>query len=119
MPMDQLAANKVIQQSVVLPAPAEQLFAMFVNAATHAAITGAPVTIREKRGAKVEAFDGKLTGTVLAVQPPRQIVLAWRSMMFMQDDPDSLLILSFSPVGDEIELSAKDSQSAGGLKSES
>jgi hypothetical protein len=32
----------VISQSVVLPAPAEGLFAMYTDPAKHAAITGAP-----------------------------------------------------------------------------
>ena len=35
----------IISQSVVLPAPAESLFAMYTDPAKHAAITGAPVAI--------------------------------------------------------------------------
>ena len=35
----------VISQSVVLPAPSENLFAMYTDPVKHAAITGAPVAI--------------------------------------------------------------------------
>jgi hypothetical protein len=35
--------RSIISQSVVLPAPAERLFAMYIDSAKHAAITGAPV----------------------------------------------------------------------------
>ena len=35
--------RSIISQSVVLPAPSERLFAMYIDSAKHAAITGAPV----------------------------------------------------------------------------
>jgi len=40
----------VISQSVVLPAPAESLFAMYTDPAKHAATTGAPVAISVEPG---------------------------------------------------------------------
>jgi hypothetical protein len=39
----------IISQSVVLPAPAESLFAMYTDPAKHSAITGAPVAISIER----------------------------------------------------------------------
>lgn len=93
--------RNVIRQSVVLPASAEKLFEMYINPLTHQAITGAPVDIGEKRGSKFKAFDGALTGTILEVIEPRLIVKSWRSVNFMDEDPDSTLILSFASEGDE------------------
>jgi activator of HSP90 ATPase len=93
--------RNVIRQSVVLPALAEKLFEMYINPLTHQAITGAPVDIGEKRGSKFKAFDGALTGTILEVIEPRLIVKSWRSVNFMDEDPDSTLILSFASEGDE------------------
>ena len=60
--------RNVIRQSVVLPAPAEKLFEMYINPSTHQAITGAHVEIGEKRGSEFKAFDGALTGTILIDQ---------------------------------------------------
>jgi activator of HSP90 ATPase len=89
--------RSVIQQSVLLPAPAERLFAMYLDPVEHAAFTGLPVTIGGEAGAKFEAFDGQLSGTILAVVQSTLIVQSWRSVKFNPDDLDSTLILSFTP----------------------
>ncbi|MCH8038535.1 MAG: ABC transporter substrate-binding protein, partial [Proteobacteria bacterium] len=44
-----------------------------------------------------EGFDGMLTGTILHVVRPRQIVQSWRSALFHAENPDSTLILTFTP----------------------
>jgi activator of HSP90 ATPase len=88
--------RNIIRQSVVLPASAEKLFEMYLNASTHSAITGASVDIGDKRGSNFKAFDGALTGTILEVIKPRLIIQSWRSVNFMAADPDSTLILSFT-----------------------
>src|SRR5262245_1264055 len=91
-----MTRRSVIQQTVVLPASAQELFEMYLDPAAHAAITGAPVAIGSERGTAFQAFRGQLTGTILSVVRPRLIVQSWRSMMFKPDDADSTLILSFS-----------------------
>ena len=93
--------RNVIRQSVVLSAPAETLFDMYLDPAAHQAITGAPVDIGDERGSKFKAFDGALTGTILEVVKPRLIIQSWRSKVFKAEDPDSTLILSFTPEADE------------------
>jgi len=93
--------RNVIRQSVVLSAPAETLFDMYLDPAAHQAITGAPVDIGDERGSKFKAFDGALTGTILEVLKPRLIIQSWRSKVFKAEDPDSTLILSFTPESDE------------------
>jgi len=40
----------IISQSVILPVPAESLFAMYTDPAKHAAITGAPVVNQRRAG---------------------------------------------------------------------
>ena len=93
--------RKVIRQSVVLPASADKLFDMYLDPATHQAFTGAPVQIRDKKGSEFKAFDGALTGIILEVIKPQLIVKSWRSINFMAEDPDSTLILVFTPYGSE------------------
>ena len=98
--------RNVIRQSVVLPASAEALFDMYLDPVVHAAITGNPVRIGRETGAEFLAFNGALSGTILATVRPRLIVQSWRSTSFKGDDPDSTLILSFSTegVGGRIDL---------------
>ena len=88
--------RSVIQQSIVLPAVSGELFSAYLDPAIHSAITGAPVTIGSNPGDTFTAFDGQLSGTMLAVVRPRLIIQSWRSVMFKPDDPDSTLILQFS-----------------------
>jgi activator of HSP90 ATPase len=93
--------RSVIRQSTVLPAPADALFRMYMDPSTHEAITGAPVTIGVEVGAEFRAFDGMLSGSTLAVVSPKLIVQSWRSGNFDAGDPDSTLILSFCPEGEQ------------------
>lgn len=93
--------RSVIQQSVLLPAAAEKLFEMYLDPQEHGAFTGAPVIVGSAAGAEFQAFGGVLTGQILAVVPGRLIVQSWRSTKFHADDPDSTLILTFAPAGDQ------------------
>ena len=88
--------RNVIEQSVVLPAPATTLFEMYLDPAAHAAFTGYPVSIGAQPGAEFHAFNKQISGEILAVTPPRLVVQSWRSVKFHDDDPDSTLILSFT-----------------------
>ena len=89
--------RSVISQSIVLPAPADALFEMYLDPTEHEAITGAPVKIGKAPGSEFTAFEGMLNGTILAVVNPNLIVQTWRSAKFKPTDPDSTLILSFIP----------------------
>ena len=90
---------KLVKQSVVLPARARELYAMYLNPRTHAAITGRKVEIGAHPGARFRAFDGVLTGRILQTVPGRLIVQAWRSRPFHKGDVDSTLVLRFTPRG--------------------
>ncbi len=89
--------RNTIFKTVVLPAPAETLYDMYMDPEIHGAFTGAPAKISEVAGSPFEAFGGLLLGTMLQVVKPRLIVQSWRSVNFSEDDPDSTLIISFTP----------------------
>src|ERR1700752_4163998 len=89
----------VISQSVILPAPAASLFAMYTDPAKHAVITGAPVAISVEPSSPFQAFNGALTGATLQIIPQRLVIQSWRSTKFNDGDPDSTLILAFTPEG--------------------
>jgi activator of HSP90 ATPase len=88
---------RTIQQSVTLPAPAAQLYRMYLDPRRHAAITGAPVTIGARPGARFRAFGGALSGRMLYTRPGRMIAQSWRSKNFGRADLDSVLVLTFEP----------------------
>ncbi len=90
---------KLVKQTVILPAPAKNLYAMYLNPRTHRAITGAKVVISARHGSRFSAFDGMLQGRMLHTVPGRLIVQAWRSVNFRKGDVDSTLILRFTPKG--------------------
>lgn len=89
-----------------LPASPEKLFDMYLDAATHAAFTGLPVTIEPRAGGVFRAFDGRLSGKILHVEPKQLIVQTWRSVNWPLIAMDSVLTLSFWPAedGGRIEL---------------
>lgn len=93
--------RNIIRQTTVLPATAKTLFEMYLDPKAHETFTGASVVIGNERGAKFQAFNGQLTGTILEVIKPSLIIQSWRSTAFRPDDQDSTLILSFTPEGDE------------------
>jgi activator of HSP90 ATPase len=90
---------RIVKQSVVLPASARELYAMYLSPRAHGAITGHKVVIGARPGAKFSAFNGALKGRMLQTIPGRLIVQAWRSTAFRKGDADSTLILRFTPKG--------------------
>jgi activator of HSP90 ATPase len=93
--------RSLIQQSVVLPASAESLYATYIDPALHSAMTGGPIEISAEAGSRFSAFGGLLSGSMITVIAPRLIVQSWRSVNFKDDDPDSTLILTFVPEGQQ------------------
>ena len=88
---------RTIQLAASLPAPADRLFDMYLDPAAHSAITGYPVSIGPESGAQFHAFNKQISGHILAVVRARLIVQSWRSVKFHDHDPDSTLILMFTP----------------------
>lgn len=88
-----------VQQSVSLTAAPAALYAMYLDAAQHAAFTGGgAVQIEAVAGTAWSAFDGRIHGRMLALTPGRQIVQSWRSFEWQDDELDSILVLTFWPM---------------------
>ena len=89
---------RTVEQSVQLPAAPAALYRMYLDPLEHAAITGSPaVRIAPEEGAEFWAFDGRIQGRILALNPGRQIVQSWRSFEWRPEDLDGTLVLVFSP----------------------
>jgi activator of HSP90 ATPase len=91
---------KIVQQSVELPATPAVLYSNYLDPGQQSAFTGGgAASISPASGTAWSAFDGRIHGRILALTPSRQIVQSWRSFEWQDDDPDSVLILTFWPVG--------------------
>ena len=87
----------IISQSVVLPASAESLFVMYTDLAPRVNSETTFVAISVEPGSPFRAFNGALTGATLRIIPQRLVIQSWRSTKFNDGDPDSTLILAFTP----------------------
>ena len=86
---------RTIIMAASLPATPDRLFDMYLDAAEHAAFTGLPVTIAPHAGAVFRAFDGRLSGKILHIEPKSLIVQTWRSANWPLTAIDSVLTLTF------------------------
>jgi activator of HSP90 ATPase len=90
---------KIVQQTVDLPGTPSELYAMYLDAPSHAAFTGGgAVAIAPIIGTEWSAFDGRIQGRILALTPAQQIVQSWRSFEWTPAEPDAILVLRLSAV---------------------
>jgi activator of HSP90 ATPase len=87
---------KTVTSSATFPASPRTLYRMFLDSKEHGAAIGAAARIQPRVGGSFSVWDGQLTGRTLLLKPGKMIVQAWRSGAFHGDDPDSILVLTFS-----------------------
>ncbi len=85
-----------IQQRVEFNVPPARLFNLYLDSKQHSAATRARAVVRRRVGGAFSAFDGTLTGKILAIVPNRMIVQSWRAKQWKKTDLDSILVLTFS-----------------------
>jgi hypothetical protein len=86
-----------IEQTIDVPGvTASRLARTYTDAAEHAAAIGAPVDIEPQPGGRFAAYGG-LTGRILLVES-RRLVQTWRANVWRDEEPDSILVLSFEDV---------------------
>lgn len=95
-----------IQQRVEFNVAPARLFNLYLDSRQHSAATHAKAVVHRKVGSKFSAFDGVITGTLLAMVPNRMIVQSWRARHWKKTDLDSILVLTFSKTknGAQIDL---------------
>jgi uncharacterized protein YndB with AHSA1/START domain len=100
-----------IELSRILPTTPERIFAAWLDAAEHSAMTGSPATIASTEvGGRFTAWDGYIDGSHLALEPGVRIVQSWRSDDFPAAALDSLLEvrLESAPGGTRVTLRHSD-----------
>jgi uncharacterized protein YndB with AHSA1/START domain len=101
MPTDQIEIARI------LPATPEQIYAAWLDADAHGAMTGGPATVESTEvGGRFTAWGGYIDGSHLALEPARRIVQSWRSDDFPPEALDSRLevLLEPAPGGTRITL---------------
>jgi activator of HSP90 ATPase len=102
-----------------LAARPDQVYDMYLDAKTHAAITGAPARVVPRASTAFSAFGGELSGRTLHLVPKRVIVQSWRAASWRARDVDSTLVLTLRPDGrkgtlvDLIQVNVADHDAAG------
>jgi uncharacterized protein YndB with AHSA1/START domain len=84
--------------STQIAASPQRLYAAWLDSAEHSAMTGGEARVNGLVGEEFEAWDGYIHGKNLALEPDRRIVQSWRSSEFTEDEPDSLLEVTFEAV---------------------
>lgn len=84
-------------------APA-RVYAAWTSANEHAAFTEAEAKFEARVGGAFTAWDEYISGTVLDLDAPERLVLAWRTSEFPDDAPDSRVELRFVADGDGTRL---------------
>lgn len=85
--------------TATIPATPEEIYDAWLDAGTHAAMTGGEVTRASTEiGGTFDAWGGYIAGTNIALEPGRRIVQAWRTTRFTDDDPDSRIEVILEPV---------------------
>jgi len=96
-----------IELSRILPTTPARLYAAWLDAADHSAMTGSRATVEAAEvGGRFTAWEGYIDGSFLALEPEVRIVQSWRSDDFPPDALDSHLEvrLAAAPGGTRITL---------------
>lgn len=96
-----------IELSVIFAAAPGRLYEAWLDAETHAAMTGGAATGDPWVGGEFTAWDGYISGRTLDLEPGVRIVQAWRTAEFPDDAPDSRLELLFEDEGDGARLTLR------------
>jgi uncharacterized protein YndB with AHSA1/START domain len=83
-----------------VPAPPEEVFAVWVDGERFAEVTGKPARGRPEVGAARAMLGNFACGAVVELEPPRRILELWRSKDFPDDAPDAVLQVFFEPHGE-------------------
>lgn len=79
--------------SAVIPARPDVVYAAWLSARGHAAMTGSAATASARKGGSFTAWDGYIQGRNIELVPSTRIVQSWRTTDFPPDAPDSRLVV--------------------------
>ncbi len=93
--------------TVALPASPQTVYDTWVSSKGHGSMTGAGARIDPAVGGAHEAWDGYISGVIVALDPGRRIVQTWRTPEFLDDDDDSQIEVLLAPSADGTTLTLR------------
>jgi activator of HSP90 ATPase len=96
--------------SASFPVSPETLYTAWLSSKEHSAFTGSAARISAKVGGKFTAWDDYITGTTIELVKDKKIVQRWRTTEFSENDPDSLVEISFAKTAKGATLTLAHSQ---------
>ncbi|HEY6951939.1 MAG TPA: SRPBCC domain-containing protein [Bacteroidota bacterium] len=96
----------IVQRVVFKNAKTGDLYDLYMNPKKHAHISGGPVKVSGRVGAKFSAFGGYITGRNLHLVKNRLIVQSWRGSDWKKSDLDSTFVIHLEQKGKDVILLA-------------
>lgn len=91
-------ATESIEVSGVVHASPERIYQAWLSSSEHSAMTGRQAMVEGNVGGRFTAYDGRIEGAMVELEPGRRIVQRWRSSDFPSDAEDSLLEVRLEPI---------------------
>lgn len=94
---------KKIEQTVIINAPAKDVYDALMDSIQHSEFTGAKATIDNKVGGKFSVWDGYASGVNLELIPGKKIAQTWRASDW-PEGVESKLTINLAQKGEDTEL---------------
>ena len=89
-----------LEISHVFPVPPNVIYESWLNEYEHSNMTGGLAHIEPFVGGKFDTWDGYIRGSNIELVPHEKIIQSWRTALFPESAPDSLLELNLESIGD-------------------
>ena len=73
----------------------QTIYDTWLDSEGHSNMTGAEASITSNIGDEFTAWDGYISGKNVQLEPGKKIIQAWRTTEFADDDPDSVVEITF------------------------
>ena len=87
-----------IELSAEFPVSIATLYSAWLDSDQHEAMTGGEASVSDREGDSFTAWDEYITGKNIELIPNTKIRQAWRTTDFLEDQPDSEIVLEFIPL---------------------
>lgn len=81
--------------SSVIPAAPEIIYIAWLDSVKHSAMTGGSAEVSDKIGETFTAWDGYISGKNIELEAGVRMLQTWRTVEFAENEPDSLLEITF------------------------
>lgn len=75
-----------------------EMYEAWLDSSKHSAMTGGEALCSNQEGDTFTTWDGYISGRNIKLSPNFEIVQAWRTTEFEENDEDSMLLISFDQI---------------------